>query len=67
METLVLWLLSALGGLMIWSLKLLLSVDNKLTGFESWKLAHDKQDDERHEMTQKNLEDLWANLNTKRR
>lgn len=67
METLVLWLLSVLGGLMIWSLKLLLSVDKKLTGFESWKISHDKQDDERHEMTQKNLDDLWANLNTKRR
>ena len=42
-------------------------LDGKLVSFDAWKLAHDKQDDERETVTRNKFDALEANLREIRR
>lgn len=63
----ILWALGGLGALMGWALKLLHSVDKKMTGVETWKSEHDKQDDMRHKENLDKFDDIFEEIRSHRR
>lgn len=62
-EQIILIILGVIIALMTWALKLLISVDKKVGGFEAWRVAHDKQDDERHDGVKANIDRINERLN----
>jgi hypothetical protein len=56
-----------LVGLSTWALKLLLQVDKKVGNMEIWKIAHDKQDDGRHEENLEKFDRIFEILNKQQR
>lgn len=49
-------------GLVIWALRLLMSVDKKIDIMDTWKDQHDKQDDERHNENLEKFDRLFERL-----
>lgn len=67
MNDVVLWALGLLVGLSTWALKLLLQVDKKVGNMEIWKIAHDKQDDGRHEENLEKFDRIFEILDKQQR
>ncbi len=59
---LALWVLGLLVGLSTWALKLLISIDKKVGNIEIWKIAHEKQDDDRHEENLEKFDRIFEEL-----
>ncbi len=61
-NSIFIFLLATIVGLLAWALKRLISIDNGMGQVMAWKQGHEKLDDERAAAVNKSLDAIWKRL-----